>query len=366
MAPSRSAALAVIAFLLAACASGGNPSGDAGRGRDGGGGEGGSGEGGMAGDGSPGEGGLRDGAPGDDGSPADVPVDTFDPCAGIACGPFERCDPEMGVCEPYDPCVSDAECAADEVCRHRFCIPRDADPDGDGSSAGMDCDETNPAIHAGATEVCNSIDDDCNMMADDGDPGTLCAMDPAGGICIMGGCGCPAGTFDIDRIPTNGCECMAAPGPTTGVACADAIDVGDLSDVGQTVNVTGNVLPDGREIWYRFRAVDAADTTCDNFHVRARFTTNPGDAFAIMVFVNACDMAACDASMLYTQFDWATDFRDAAGNGECPCGPEPSSPGANFCNDNTQTFYVRVTRRPGATVTCDAYTLELTNGVYDT
>ncbi len=45
----------------------------------------------------------------------------------------------------------------------------DVDDDGDTYTENQgDCDDTNPAVNPGATEICNSIDDDCNGLTDDG------------------------------------------------------------------------------------------------------------------------------------------------------------------------------------------------------
>ena len=43
---------------------------------------------------------------------------------------------------------------------------------GDGWTAAEDCDDTNPAIHPGAVEVCDpdDVDEDCNGLADNNDP----------------------------------------------------------------------------------------------------------------------------------------------------------------------------------------------------
>ena len=48
------------------------------------------------------------------------------------------------------------------------CIDNDHDGYGIGCAAGPDCDDNNPAVHPGATEVCNGIDDDCNGQTDEG------------------------------------------------------------------------------------------------------------------------------------------------------------------------------------------------------
>jgi len=46
------------------------------------------------------------------------------------------------------------------------------DRDQDGYPPPFDCDDTNAAIHPGAPEVCNGLDDDCDGVVDDGNPGS--------------------------------------------------------------------------------------------------------------------------------------------------------------------------------------------------
>jgi len=46
------------------------------------------------------------------------------------------------------------------------CVDSDGDRYGTGCAWGPDCDESNPAVHPGAVELCNGIDDNCDGGAD--------------------------------------------------------------------------------------------------------------------------------------------------------------------------------------------------------
>ncbi len=77
----------------------------------------------------------------------------------------------------------------------------DPDRDGDGWPQSQDCDDGNTAIHPGATEVCNGVDDDCVGGIDDG-AGPLWYTDADGdlyGGALLGQfCDAPGGATYVD------------------------------------------------------------------------------------------------------------------------------------------------------------------------
>ena len=81
-----------------------------------------------------------------------------------SCAPFTRC--EAGRCVEAPACRDSSTCGAGEVCVSSRCVSGAADIDGDGSPARVDCDETNPAIHPGAADPCNGVDDNCDGTVD--------------------------------------------------------------------------------------------------------------------------------------------------------------------------------------------------------
>ena len=288
-------------------------------------------------------------------------------CGGIRCTAWQFCD-AGSVCRDYPACTAGSCSTAGTFCRDGRCVPGDLDVDGDGVAAATDCDETDVMVYPGAPEQCNGEDDNCNMRVDDGDPAAMCMSSPAGGICTAGVCGCPAGSFDIDRA-VPGCECAAVPTITQGVDCASAINAGSVSDTGQMLMVTGNAMPMDRAVWYRFQGVDAPDSTCDNLYVRVRFVTNPGDQFEFTVFRGACNTVSCTDSG-FTDYTWATDFTGTVGGmqaGQCPCTSTAArATNVSVCTDDSAPYFVRVRRKAPAMATCDAYQIEISNGIYNT
>jgi len=293
---------------------------------------------------------------------AEVLADAGPSCATLRCpNLFEHC--VDGACVEYEPCIADSCATAGEVCVADVCVPGTADLDGDGSLAADDCDDTNNMIFPGAPELCNGVDDNCDEQLEQGDPSELCSAYPGGGLCVAGSCGCPIGMFDLDPS-SPGCECAGEPAVDEGLMCPTAIDLGSLADTGQMMVVSGNAIRVGGEVWYRFLAIDTVDDSCDNFHVRVRLTDNPGDAFDLTVFLGGCSDVPSSAT---PDFILATDFpASLLPGGQCPClgAGEAPTPGVGYCFDDGKEFFVRVRR--AAFTTCSSFTLELSNGVYDT
>ncbi|MDF3067681.1 MAG: uncharacterized protein K0R38_3282 [Polyangiaceae bacterium] len=92
----------------------------------------------------------------------------------IYCDGVERCDPRAGcvegevvACSDNSTCTIDTCDEATKSCRHD---PRDADGDGDPvrNCGGRDCDDDDPLVGSGSTEVCgNRSDDDCDGSVDE-------------------------------------------------------------------------------------------------------------------------------------------------------------------------------------------------------
>lgn len=245
------------------------------------------------------------------------------------------------------------------------------DTDGDGYGAGApvttcgagayvanadDCDDSDVARSPAATERCDGIDNDCDGDTDEPDAGEdLCASEPLASTCSNGACTC-------------------VPSTDQGTSCQDAIDVGDLVDIGQQETLTGQ-LGARTDIWVRARFIDTADVSCDEFHARAALG-DPG-AHYVLEYKYACN------GPLYTLVDQAGDFCDgrevriyrdvpsgltprvSAAFGECPCKPSgQAGPGEVVCSDQSVIVHFRIRRLDPATPSCAPFQLAISNGVY--
>ena len=73
------------------------------------------------------------------------------------------------------------------------------DNDGDGVAAADDCDDADAAVHPGATEVCDSLDNDCDGATDEDGPIRYADSDGDGHGDVntaQATCDAPAGTVD--------------------------------------------------------------------------------------------------------------------------------------------------------------------------
>lgn len=95
-----------------------------------------------------------------------------------ACTGKEICNPTTNTClSGSPPACEDNDACTDNSCDPLTgCIYPTIDADGDGhastalGSCGDDCDDTNPAVYAGAAEICDSVDNNCNGSATEAFP----------------------------------------------------------------------------------------------------------------------------------------------------------------------------------------------------
>jgi len=251
------------------------------------------------------------------------------------------------------------------------------DADMDGVPACEDCDDSKGTVYPDAPEICDGLDNDCDMLVDlDDEPAEVLCNAPTNttptcdtGVCLFD---CTGDWYDVDQDMSNGCECEAQPTVAMGDSCANAIDLGNLTDsMADSITVTGNAPTAGRSTWYVFTGVDDLDTNGDEYHIDGRFTTNPGTAYEMAVYHGGCPTdGGSELTPSETDaFDWYTDFNytttgctlmSPCGEGNCTNTPSTST---NICNDDTSLFYVQVKRTDGQ-ASCETYDLQLSNGVY--
>jgi hypothetical protein len=154
------------------------------------------------------------------------------------------CDPGSGCvgarprdCRDFDPCDVE-EC--DPVAAACVSTPVDADMDGHPAASvtmgairtlcpgATDCDDTSDAVHPGAEEACNGVDDDCDRTTDEGCPPALNDTCETAAPITIDGSGRGAITASLEPYSDDLTFCMGGRGGRDAVYY---FDVASLSDV---------------------------------------------------------------------------------------------------------------------------------------
>jgi hypothetical protein len=216
-------------------------------------------------------------------------------------------------------------------------------------------------------EICDGADNDCNGVADDGDPAALCPGTLAHakwacelGACVIGSCD-PGWTHYPPSLPqSSGCPC-AIDANEPNDTCATAFSVGSVTDANTTpLLIKGRLSSDTDEDWHSFDAIDFDEKTTNSYHVRIVFSapTNNDEFVFDVIRGEVCKTIGASHSNL-TEYDWCVDGQTTIGGkliGEKPCSPT----GSVHCGPHTKKYFVRVKRKAGAAGSCAEYTLTVT------
>jgi hypothetical protein len=216
---------------------------------------------------------------------------------------------------------------------------------------------------------CNSGFGDCNNLSQDGcetnltnslgncgtcgnNCQTSCTTNVTGSTCNSGSCqitGCTANHFDIDQVCSDGCECTTA---GTSSSCVSPSSLGTLQ-VGQTNTFSGNLVPSGQEAYL---SITFAGNTNYSYHPHVVLTTGAAE-FAFDALVT-CGGSAISCGVEGGNSTNRTDWE------EVYTGGDPNNP-PNFNAippvGAGGTVIIHVYRRPGLPVSCNGYTLTLSN-----
>ncbi len=101
-----------------------------------------------------------------------IDCDDGNGCTDDSCDAVDGCENLCNAVDTVDPCCEDPACAGDPVCEEPECIDNDGDGYGNPEHAacpnpGLDCDDSDPDIHPGATETPgDGMDSNCNGQDD--------------------------------------------------------------------------------------------------------------------------------------------------------------------------------------------------------
>jgi hypothetical protein len=201
-------------------------------------------------------------------------------------------------------------------------------------------------------ELCNTLDDDCDGIADDDPDATMCAREhgsPPGvtlwdcsGTCSI--TGCTSGTADLDGIISNGCECGGL--DTLPASCAAT--TGTSVGVGSTNIVTGKITTAGESDWIQFNFTDRTPPLTYAPHVQL---SPAGPSDFLMDVQTTCGVNANCADRNSVGIEvWDREWNYISG------------PGFPYTNSISHITSVRVrVYRPDGSTSCNSYTVTATN-----
>ncbi len=221
----------------------------------------------------------------------------------------------FGDCNDADPsfnpsAVDVCENGLDENCDgvDAICVCSTTDGDGDGYGDGAacnpsDCNDADPSIFPGQVESCDSVDESCSGVADDGDPAVMCpptwqvaTTNCGGGDCSI--LGCNAGYYDTDTAYGNGCECAD---DTIGSTCATALDLG-VFDAGDSTVLSGR-LPLGTSVDWVRASFPASFGRPGSATAHMELTALPDSTYKFEVRRSCAEAPTCAAATSYDFLD---------------------------------------------------------------
>ncbi len=276
---------------------------------------------------------------------AGAPVDAGRSDAGATCRGDIDCND--GVTCTLDRCMGGA-------CMH---LPADADGDGhivSGCSGGDDCNDMASAVHPGATEVCDGVDNDCSGMADDA----------AGFECVLGSLGA-ACTTACSTAGTQVCNAVCRRGPCYAAAevCGNMCDdTGDgmvdegcgMSPANDTCTSAVDVTANGT---FMGNTCGADDTLLLGVPVPPGCDTPAGGAGTPDVFYMIRTRPAGSSYRLTITPGFVIQFVPSVCTGNGGCGPYRSSMDFTIGGGGGTIWYFAIERSGGG---CGAFSLSVT------